>query len=279
MKVCGISDIHGNLIENIPKCDVLCICGDITPLNIQRDLPRSKHWWRNRFVNWVRKLPCKKVIVIPGNHDFYLEDVYNKNEWQLHKEYLLELSNGKIEFLLDESYYYKGIHFYGTPWIEPITFQESRWAFSNLEHYKYIPKCDILLTHENPLKNDYLYYNSYGKYKYHFYGHWHDGKSDSLKRMYNCSRLDNCYNFKKNYEFIVIDIMTDIEKKQVEQEFLDKIIEQAKYITASIGNNCVADWLTLNFKTPITQQDIEDSIPWDTSAEIPESSVINDMED
>lgn len=273
MKVCGISDIHGNLIENIPKCDILCICGDIIPLNIQRDLSQSKHWWRNRFVNWVKKLPCKKVIVIPGNHDFYLEDVYNKNEWQLHKEHLLELSNGKIEFLLDESYYYKGIHFYGTPWIEPITFQESRWAFSNLEYYKYIPKCDILLTHENPLKNDYLYYNSYGKYNYHFYGHWHDGESDSLKRMYNCSRLDNYYNFKKNYEFIVIDIMTDIEKKQVEQEFLSKIIEQAK-----IAQPDIASWLEA-YKTPVIQQDIEDSIPWDTSAEVPESSVINDMED
>lgn len=43
MKICGISDIHGNLIENIPECDVLCICGDIVTLNAQRNIEASKH--------------------------------------------------------------------------------------------------------------------------------------------------------------------------------------------------------------------------------------------
>ena len=73
MKICGISDIHGNLIENIPECDVLCICGDIVTLNAQRNIEASKHWWETKFIKWVDKLPCKKVIIIPGNHDFYLE--------------------------------------------------------------------------------------------------------------------------------------------------------------------------------------------------------------
>ena len=88
MKICGISDIHGNLIENIPECDVLCICGDIVTLNAQRNIEASKHWWETKFIKWIDKLPCKKVVVIPGNHDFYLEYKYKLNEWTSFKDYM-----------------------------------------------------------------------------------------------------------------------------------------------------------------------------------------------
>lgn len=70
MKICAISDIHGELI-NIPECDVLCIAGDIVELNVQRDNELSKHWFENEFVPWVNKLPCKKVIATPGNHKLF----------------------------------------------------------------------------------------------------------------------------------------------------------------------------------------------------------------
>ena len=49
MKICGISDIHGNLIENIPECDVLCVCGDIMPLSVQRNIEQSRHWFHCIF--------------------------------------------------------------------------------------------------------------------------------------------------------------------------------------------------------------------------------------
>jgi Icc-related predicted phosphoesterase len=277
MKICGISDIHGNLIENIPKCDVLCICGDIVPLNIQREFYRSIHWWKNRFTNWINKLNCKKVIIIPGNHDFLLETLWRNNkknkELNIFKHQLKELTNNKLEILIDESYYYEGIHFYGTPWINPIEFQENRWAFSSNDHFINIPKCDILLTHENPLKNNYLYNNSYGKYKYHFYGHWHDGDSDVNLKCYNCSRLDDHYNFKKNYKFVILDIMTEKEKKQVEQEFLDSLINEAHNTHPDIE-----EWLSA-YKVINLPQDKEDEVEWNTSAEILDSAVINDMED
>lgn len=271
MKICGISDIHGNFIENIPECDVLCICGDIVALNVQRNIEASKHWWETKFIKWINKLSCKKVIVIPGNHDFYLEHLYNNN---LFEEFRIEMSkntNNKLVFLINQSCEYEGIKFYGTPWIKPIEFQEDRWAFSRLDTYEDIPQCDVLLTHDNPFCNLPLDVFSFGKSKYHLYGHWHDGSSDANSGRYNCSRLDDCYNFKKNYEFIVLDIMTEKEKKQVEQAFLNKLISKAY-------NNNVADWLK-TFKEVELLQDKEDEVIWETSAEVPESAVINDMED
>ena len=242
MKICGISDIHGNLIENIPECDVLCICGDIMPLSVQRQIPESRHWLYNRFANWIKKQSCNKVILVPGNHDFLLEDAYNKKYLNELKQDMLLRTDDKLVILIDELYTYEDI-----------------------------PQCDILLTHDNPFCNEALDVFSFGKSKYHLYGHWHDGSSDVNSGRYNCSRLNDCYNFKKNYEFVVLDIMTEKEKKQVEQAFLDKLISQAY-------NNNVADWLK-TFKEVELQQDKEDELVWDTSAEVPESAVISDMED
>ena len=154
MLLCGVSDIHGDLNINIPECDVLCICGDIINLNDQRDIPASKKWWETRFIKWVESLPCSKVIVIPGNHDFYLERMYNEC-WGWFKDHMSLLSNKKLEFLIDESFYYEDVHFYGTPWIEPITFQKGKWAFEKdfNDNPLLIPKCDVLITHDNPYKN------------------------------------------------------------------------------------------------------------------------------
>ena len=39
-RICIISDLHGNP-PNIEECDILCICGDIVPNNIQYDLNES----------------------------------------------------------------------------------------------------------------------------------------------------------------------------------------------------------------------------------------------
>ena len=224
MKICGISDIHGDLNINIPECDVLCICGDVINLNDQRDIPTSKQWWETRFIKWVESLPCSKVIVIPGNHDFFLERMYTEC-WGWFKDRMQRLSNKKLEFLIDESFYYEDIHFYGTPWINPIGFQEGRWAFERdfNEDPIEIPNCDVLLTHDNPVENPYIEVSNTTA-PYHLFGHWHEGEDNSLLGRFNCSILDDMYNRKKKFKCVIIDIMT-------EKEAIAKVIKKLEEST------------------------------------------------
>lgn len=209
MRICGISDIHGNLIKDIPKCDVLCICGDIVPLGIQRQMDDSIKWFQNEFANWVKDLPCKKVIAVPGNHDFYLEN--KLKEWKGFVEDYEIYTDGKVRFLVDELFNYEGVSFYGTPWINPILF--GKWAFEystdEVEDnpFEKIPKCDILLTHDNPNHNHSLGHYCFGKYKHHLFGHWHDGTSYGHLGQHNCSILDDYYNFKEDLNIVTVDIM------------------------------------------------------------------------
>ena len=92
MKVTAISDLHGNLI-NIEACDLLLICGDISPLNIQKDYIQMTKWLFNEFYTWIINLPCDNIILTPGNHDFWFEKFINQKE--------IHLWN-KLTILIDE---------------------------------------------------------------------------------------------------------------------------------------------------------------------------------
>ncbi len=210
MKICAISDIHGHLID-IPECDVLCIAGDVVDLTVQRNNKKSDEFWFVTFVSWVDKLPCKKVIVTPGNHDIYIENVINNTveniNWQDFKDKMSALTDDKVVFLVDELYKYEGVTFYGTPWIEPIHWQ--KWAFEDFTSvespFEKIPKCDILITHDNPNYNERLEFNCFGKYKHHFFGHWHDGISYGHLNQYNCSILSDTYMPRERLKIVTID--------------------------------------------------------------------------
>ena len=74
MKICAISDTHGFLPE-IEPCDLLLISGDIIPLYIQRNHIASSNWFYTEFTDWIGQLKCDKIIIIAGNHDFYLSNI------------------------------------------------------------------------------------------------------------------------------------------------------------------------------------------------------------
>lgn len=159
MKIAALSDIHGNLIppDEIGECDVVCICGDICPLDYQRNFAKCISWFCLDFLPWTNKLNCDKVIFIAGNHDFFLEQLYHeKHRGRTPSEVLKCLlvgnhkSQSKLIYLQDNSYEYKGVKFYGTPWIKNLP----GWAFNLTEeelqnNFSYIPhNVDVLLTHQ-----------------------------------------------------------------------------------------------------------------------------------
>ena len=220
MKIIAISDLHGYL-PKLPLCDVVCIAGDILPLEYQNNTVKSISWFLQDFVPWTNYLPCNKVIFIAGNHDFLFEDLLknNKLDWEI-EELLLtsHLDSTNIKYLCDSEYVYNGIKFYGTPWIPDLY----RWAFyadSNKlkEKFKQIPlDTDILITHTPPKIDNcgtVLAYNwnngkdfgclelaeEYSRInpKYHIFGHVHSG--DHNITNYNNSKLINVSLKDENY--------------------------------------------------------------------------------
>lgn len=196
MKIVAISDIHGELIK-IPSCDVLCICGDILPLDIQWESSESCMWLLNEFIPWIDSLPCEHVVFIAGNHDFVFEPKQNKEVnitefWR---------GNDKIHYLLDESVEIDGKVFYGTPWCPQLR----NWAFYQSsegleEKFSKIPPCDVLLTHCPPnicdagivLQSGWNYGRNFGcdelknqidnkQIQWVISGHIHSGSHDPVK--------------------------------------------------------------------------------------------------
>lgn len=72
MRIGATSDLHGILPE-IEPCELFFICGDIMPLSVQLNMPASLEWLKTEFIPWANNLPCKHVIFIAGNHDFWFE--------------------------------------------------------------------------------------------------------------------------------------------------------------------------------------------------------------
>ena len=163
IKLSAISDLNGNLPNQseFVEGDVLCICGDIVPLDLQSNDVKSIAWFCAEFIPWTDKLPFKKVIVIFGNHDFFGERLYGggKNDGTGITSLLLPgniKGKHKVVILCDNSYKYMGFTFYGTSWCPDL----SAWAFYGghdklVEKYSKIPQhVDVLLTHCPPRIGD-----------------------------------------------------------------------------------------------------------------------------
>lgn len=146
MRVCCISDIHGNLIKDIPECDLLLIAGDLCPV-YNHQIDYQEGWLRYDFKYWLQKLPAKQIIFIAGNHDYVLQ----KRQWEMYKIFK-ENFPAHITYLFDESVEYEGLKIYGTPW-QPYFYD---WAFNLYEpelqeKFKNIPEgTNLLLCHGPP---------------------------------------------------------------------------------------------------------------------------------
>ena len=149
MTVSCISDLHGYLPEIIPG-DLLLICGDIIPLEIQFNMPKSEEWFCKEFLSWANNLEYDKILFIAGNHDAWL----CRNS-KLAREYFPK--HGKITYLCNDSYAYidslgNNYTIFGTPYCH----QFGNWSFMVSDEilrkkFSEIPEnLDILITHDAP---------------------------------------------------------------------------------------------------------------------------------
>lgn len=154
LNIAALSDLHGQLPDpkEVDPVDVIVLCGDTVNLEYQRSNELSEDWFSHEFKDWVQALVCHRVIMIAGNHDFWMfrkDKQYIKNKFR-------EWYGDKVIYLQDEMYIYQGVRFYGCPWCQgPLN-----WAFCPgekyhsvpgvMQYYEQIPECDVLLTHQPP---------------------------------------------------------------------------------------------------------------------------------
>ena len=156
MIVTAISDLHGQIdtLENIiPESDILCICGDIIPLNIQNNISKSDKWFSNMFIPKLQSLKVNEIYIIAGNHDKFMENRKRIIEDMLIGTNITYLEDEAAEYLDEETG--KVWKIWGTPWCHIF----GNWSFMRepeflKEKYSLIPDdIDILLTHEEIAKN------------------------------------------------------------------------------------------------------------------------------
>jgi Icc-related predicted phosphoesterase len=151
MKIAAISDMHGMLYPDIKKSDILCICGDFSPLKFQRSMPSMIGWLKKRFIPWCESLDVERIFIVAGNHDFIAE----RSEREFRELFI----GTKITYLCNESATYtdengKDYVIYGTPLCSIFG---NSWAFmesyeSEVEKLSNMPNnVDIMLCHDAPM--------------------------------------------------------------------------------------------------------------------------------
>ena len=232
MKICVMSDLHGELPDAKESSEITLICGDIVPLSIQRSISESKLWLKTEFAYWARNWPSDKIFFIAGNHDFVFDGHMSYND-------IMELSinsNNKLWYLQNNSVIYtnrkgKDYTIFGTPYCHIFR----KWAFMLPDEelvikYADIPEnVDILLSHDAANINNLglvppnIWHPNESlnagntilakaiklkKPKYYFCGHIHDGnhKVETIDNtlMANVSLLNDSYQI--SYEPLYLDI-------------------------------------------------------------------------
>jgi Icc-related predicted phosphoesterase len=223
LRIVAMSDMHGELPVEVQKCDVVVIAGDIIPLNIQRNIKASAKWFKEAFINWANNLPCQKVILVAGNHDFWMETERWQKDYPLvpSVEYSVSDQDEKIIYLRDSGYEFNGYKFWGSPWVDGLP----GWAFNTdtevqATHFDKIPRdTDVLITHApaygdvgTVLQKCWNYNSNYGsialrnvleegdcQIKLSFAGHIHSGLHAGEKigntMCYNVSIKDENYRY------------------------------------------------------------------------------------
>lgn len=199
MKICFISDTH-NQHPELPNADLLIHCGDLTGSGSLVSFVKE--------VNWLKSIKHQfplGIILIPGNHDFGLDN-------ELRGAVLAIFKDADIEVIINRPFQVMDIKFFGSP-MTPIF---NDWAFmadedTLAQHWRSIREdTQILITHGPPqgirdlckdghVGSSSLRYhldNNLPELKVHAFGHIHEGAGYDLGPRYislNASVLDGQY--------------------------------------------------------------------------------------
>ena len=224
MKIAVISDLHGKLPiypsyfwDELRDCEMLLICGDILPLNIQMDMPASQKWLIEEFKPWAAELPVEQVVFIAGNHDFFCERrKKDMLHWFTKHDKVTYLHNDYLDYLSTQDS--KVYRIFGTPYCHRF----GSWAFMRDEEtlvkkFNIIPEnVDILISHDAPYGTSDICFQGFSsdkdhigcpelrdaiiehKPKYNFHGHLHSSNHEEEilgeTKVFNTSILDEGYN-------------------------------------------------------------------------------------
>ena len=159
MRIIAVADLHGNLPEDVPECDLLIIAGDICPHfgkiadmpGSVRDVEGQASWLLTAFKPWLESQPAKQILGCWGNHDFVgqytvqFADIFRELPWILLEDEETVYPNA---YQSEE-----GLCIYGTPY----TRRYGSWAFMEEEgelakRFARIPEdLDILISHGPPM--------------------------------------------------------------------------------------------------------------------------------
>lgn len=156
LKIAATSDIHGKLPE-VDECDILVVCGDISPVNNDHSEAEQKRWFFEKFVPALEACKAKAVVFIPGNHDRFIYNLHRKDDDFRFMEKNLPKN---CHYLCDSLVEIEGVKIYGTPWVKrPMwgRIDSPVWSFSFgkskdlLAKFNKIPDgVDILISHSPP---------------------------------------------------------------------------------------------------------------------------------
>lgn len=205
MKIVFISDTHTAHREvTLPKGDVLVFAGDFSLSHLGADTTELLQQARD-FDNWLGEQDFEKKICISGNHEKIFE-----------KGVLTKLNNAI--YLENESYTYKGITFFGSPWTPHFygAFNTSEEKLK--EMYKGIRDIDVFISHgppygvlDKPYKNGHAgsraLMEAIGRIKpiVHVFGHIHDSYGEEKNEhthFFNASMAGESHKKMKNAPWV-----------------------------------------------------------------------------
>lgn len=161
MKILAVSDLHGHL-PTLPPAEVICIVGDIFPGNMDRKPVEQGVWFEQVFLDWIANCRTAHIILVAGNHDYYLESIAEELQQRFGPKRFTDLSEAekeeqKLIYLQDQEVTLNGFRFYGTPWTRSHAVMRNK-AFCKNNHtllklYSQIPiDVNCLLSHDAPFK-------------------------------------------------------------------------------------------------------------------------------